>query len=751
MNNNDNKENKDNKDNKTKTNDLIYFENEILGDMKKIEAKLNEKLTQTVSFVESQYLKYESRIKELANKVEDLSKQIIEKDNTQKFENLVKSSQQDTHDLVTKIDIKLDILEKDFNNACFKYDKIFSNNLVVPGLIGDSCPYESMRPFLEYAHQKIYELLRAKEKQTLDTKKYKEKLESIIGQNKIQFETAQNKITDYCNKGLKECDNVCQDRMNIIEKRLEALRLENGQQAFDLKKKAEELKIKWDKLDKIENHLNQKYNEEWNKYKDIVDIISTKFDKNKEEFNLIKNRFTELSEFIKDIRFRKNMDEASIKEEFIKRRQYKEMSNRIDFTKKQKANKIQNIYQNRNYEKNEEILSYDNFKESKENEDNWDTSNYINRESKHEKNNQNKSMTESNNHINNKGNKKINLNDSKDMKVNSSSEIRNNSSNLQREDINDFKIKKKEEKKLVILKNKNNNKNYENDIYNIISYNNNNNNNINNKNNNQNYIEKKNLKEIKQKKQNNNDLLFISENAKINNLALGAEFNRDNYYRMHIPNLSQAYLLIKKRNEVMQKLKKPHGGKSEPKFFQITPTSMKNTRNNNLNNFNLYSIKDLRRNNKEDLYYTTLRKDKLKNLSQNSNIILNITNQEYLNYIDKNIFPKLYKDSQMQINDNSFGRNKLYGSYINDANKRYRFNNSNYTQVDFNSINLNDISFENKSMPSRGRNTQKSKKKLLYSSSDVSLPIRIKHQIIPPTYKHNEYNSINNENIDDNN
>ena len=233
-----------NNENQSTKNDLIYFENEILGDMKKIETKINEKMAQTVSFVETQYQKYESKIKELTNKIEVLSKQITENDNTQKFENLLKDSQQNTNDLVTKIDIKLDILEKDFNNACFKYDKIFSNNLVIPGLIGDSCPYESLRPFLEYAHQKIYELLRAKEKHTLDTKKYKEKLESIIGQNKIQFETAQNKINDFCTKGFQQCDNVCKDRMSIIEKRVEALRLENGQYAYDLKKKAEELKIK---------------------------------------------------------------------------------------------------------------------------------------------------------------------------------------------------------------------------------------------------------------------------------------------------------------------------------------------------------------------------------------------------------------------------------------------------------------------------------------------------------------------------
>ena len=119
-----------------------------------------------------------------------------------------------------------------------------------------------------------------------------------------------------------------------MEKRIEALRLENGQYAYDLKKKTEEIGIEWDKLINIENNINQKYKEEWEKYSDIVNIINDKIDKFKEEFHLIKNRFTELSEFIKDIRFRKNINEKD-KKELITRRQYKEMSNRINFTKKQ--------------------------------------------------------------------------------------------------------------------------------------------------------------------------------------------------------------------------------------------------------------------------------------------------------------------------------------------------------------------------------------------------------------------------------
>ena len=99
--------------------------------------------------------------------------------------------------------------------------------------------------------------------------------------------------------------------MNLIEKRIESLRLENGQYAIELKQKADELQIEWDKLDKIDNTLTRKYKDEWNKFTDIVDKLSNKMDKYKEEFFVIKNRFNELSDFIKDVRFRRNMSEMN--------------------------------------------------------------------------------------------------------------------------------------------------------------------------------------------------------------------------------------------------------------------------------------------------------------------------------------------------------------------------------------------------------------------------------------------------------
>ena len=342
-------------------NDFIFFQDEILGDIKKVEKIFNEKISNIKTYIETQTEKYDNKIKDLSNRLINLSLQLEEQKNLKKSEELKQQSRLKYEEMLTKLDIKLNILDKDFNNACYKYDKIFTNNLVVPGLIGTSCPYDSLKAFLEHIHLKISELSKAKDKQNLDTKKYKEKLETIIERNKTQIETAQNKINEYCTNGFKQCDDICKDRMNLIENRIETLRIENSKYAFELKQKSEEINLDWEKLNNIEKNINKKYKDEWNKITDVMDRITNKNDKFKEEFNLIKNKFTELSEFIKDVRFRKNLGEVNISDIPTERRQYKELSNRIDFSKKRKTKRIQNDdIENGNNNNNDNNDNYDN-------------------------------------------------------------------------------------------------------------------------------------------------------------------------------------------------------------------------------------------------------------------------------------------------------------------------------------------------------------------------------------------------------
>ena len=771
-------------------NDFIFFQNEILGDVKKFETKIIDKLTETLSSLDNQNEKFENKIKELTSKINLLSTQFEQNNNTQKFIEILKESQQKMEDLVSKIEIKLNILDRDFSNACFKYDKMFSTNLIVPGLIGTSCPYNSLRPFLEYTNQKLCELLKAKDKQSIDSKKYKEKMESIIAQNKTQFETAQKKINDYCNQGFEQCDITCKDRINLIEKRIEALRLENGQFAYDLKQKTEELQIEWEKLNKIENVLNQKYKEEWNKYNNIVDKIGNKVDKTINEFYLIKSRFTELSEFIKDVRFRRNLAEMNSDDINKEKKQFRQLGNRIDFSKKQKIKNSEIIELKKEITDNNILRTYDN-----NNNNNSNDIQYNEEENKIEKientndnnkineitnKNENNIQTEKNDNINNKkqneiksinndninktqiideinNNKKnkmlhnkfynentfnnsdIYLNKSQNNK--SMNEILNNSSDFQscitnNPNNNYTRFKQDKDIKYMNIKRKKNDKTInDSNTYNIINYNNDNNsyiinysrnfndNRVNNYNYNENNTDNSSRKNMIKgnKEQIKNNLILLAENAKINEFVLGADFPGKNNYNGPMFNLSQAYIIVKKRTEEMKKMKKTNMGRSEPKYHQITPSSsMNHSRNlnsqNHLNNINYYLKKDLKKYNKEDLFHTSLKNDKFKNSNPNQKIIFNLTNQSNFNNLYKNNFPKIFKEKNESTNN----------------------------PVEFNTININENNFENQLLTQKSRNI---KKKMSNSSSDKSLLVKVS----PFSPNFNEHFSFFRKNIDEKN
>ena len=51
---------------------------------------------------------------------------------------------------ISTLSAKINMVKKDLSDACFRYDKTISTNLIIPGIIGAGCPYDNLRIFLEY-------------------------------------------------------------------------------------------------------------------------------------------------------------------------------------------------------------------------------------------------------------------------------------------------------------------------------------------------------------------------------------------------------------------------------------------------------------------------------------------------------------------------------------------------------------------------------------------------------------------------
>ena len=292
-----------------KKSDFIYFQNEFLQDLKKLDIKLTERISQITTNFQNNKLLMDQKFEVYSNKLSEL---VVAQESNDIYDKIKKEFDAFKRQINQK-DVsnsnKIYLLERNLSDACFKYDNIFSSSLSVPGLIGQGCKYLNLKNFLETTDKKISELLNSVNKNNIDLKKYKDRLESLIGQFKLQVDNNQNKYMNFCNEKIAESKKEVDEQFKLIDEKMDRLRLENGKHSFELIHKTEELTTNLDRVNNITNEVDEKLKEELDKYKKYNKDLIKVFDSQKDEFKLIKVRFTELSEFIKDVRFVRNIKE----------------------------------------------------------------------------------------------------------------------------------------------------------------------------------------------------------------------------------------------------------------------------------------------------------------------------------------------------------------------------------------------------------------------------------------------------------
>ena len=291
-----------------KKSDFIYFQNEFLQDLKKLDNKFTERISQiTTSFQNDKQL-MDKRFEIYNNKLSEL----LGSQESNNIYNKIKNEFDVFKRQINQKDVansnKLHLLEKNLSDTCSKYDNIFSSCLSVPGLIGQRCKYLNLKNFLETTDKKISELLNSVNKNSIDLKTYKDKIETLICQFKLQVDNNQSKYMNFCNEKIEDSKKEVDKQFKLFDEKMERLRLENGKHSFELINKTEELTNNINRINQMANEAEEKLKEELDQYENYKKDLIKVFDSQKDEFKLIKARFTELSEFIKDVRFMKNLN-----------------------------------------------------------------------------------------------------------------------------------------------------------------------------------------------------------------------------------------------------------------------------------------------------------------------------------------------------------------------------------------------------------------------------------------------------------
>ena len=332
--------------------DIIYFKDEVLKDVKKFEVRVNQKVDYQETTTKKKLDEYDIKMEAMTQKVNELENKIstnislIKK--VEEIYNFKVKAEQDT--LVQEI--RFDTIEKDLRNAINKYDSILLESVIYAGVIGKGAKFEKFHDLIDYLLNNVSNLNLAKEKNVVDLKGIKKKYDAVVELLKSQINSNSRSIKEV-NKKLTEYmeDQFKLMREDISEKFVD-LRMTNNKHAIELKERSDKLSEIYKSMEILRNDMEQKVKKEIDRIINIPPEVNRKLLNFHNEIEAINYQFMELSEFVKNYKF----------EAKIVKRENKEESNDIE-EEDTKDNKITAGTERRQMKRN---IKNEKFKLSKE-------------------------------------------------------------------------------------------------------------------------------------------------------------------------------------------------------------------------------------------------------------------------------------------------------------------------------------------------------------------------------------------------
>ena len=267
--------------------DLLLFKEEILQTIRELKNELNNKITE----------KFDSY-----NKLVESSKQKLYKYEFDKntFLSLVTFAQEKNeilseinklkNELKTEINVNtlhIDNCQMEVSNMGFKYDRIISNNLLVPGIIGPMCKFENLKDYIIDNRKEIPNLINNVIQFKDELKKIKKNISEFKDVHEKFLKTIEPMYQEYVNVNITQLENKIKREIELINKKISEVRIENiinVQNSQDKEKQQNEYSKKIEEI--------QKNNEE---NKKLYNYTLSRLEKNLAEFINVKKCVLELS------------------------------------------------------------------------------------------------------------------------------------------------------------------------------------------------------------------------------------------------------------------------------------------------------------------------------------------------------------------------------------------------------------------------------------------------------------------------
>ena len=130
--------------------DLLFLKDDILKDVRKIEEKLNLKISQQNTLISEQYDTFQEKAETLSNQINHLDSMMINNSElVEKFNNL-QSFKSKTENQIMSLNTKMNAFQKDYRDYFNNIEILVNENLRYPGVVGKNARFRNFRHLIDY-------------------------------------------------------------------------------------------------------------------------------------------------------------------------------------------------------------------------------------------------------------------------------------------------------------------------------------------------------------------------------------------------------------------------------------------------------------------------------------------------------------------------------------------------------------------------------------------------------------------------
>jgi len=267
--------------------DLLLFKEEILQTIKELKNELHNKIKEKL---ESYNKLVESSNQKLYNYELDKNTFLSNVTFAEEKNEILSEINKLKNELKTEINVNSLHIEKyqmDVSNMGYKYDRIVSNNLLVPGLIGPMCKFDNLKDYIINNSKEIPNLINNVSILKDDFKRIKKNISEFKEEYDKYLKTNETMHQEYVNSNIALLEAKIKSEIELLNKKISEVRIENMTNIQNYQDNEKQQNEYSKKIEEIQKNIEEN--------KKLYNYTLSRLEKSLAEFMNIKKSVLELS------------------------------------------------------------------------------------------------------------------------------------------------------------------------------------------------------------------------------------------------------------------------------------------------------------------------------------------------------------------------------------------------------------------------------------------------------------------------